>query len=397
MTKTILYLQYMPSESARRKLLGAQQYASKHNWSINVIEDCRQIADVSRILDLWRPDGCIADCAGISNAFSPKVFSQTPSVFLNRAVDSPRDRIASVFHSQRRSAIAASKEIIRLGRRHFAFVSLHSRTAWSGIRRGTFSKMLALHGLTPNVFEADMLGATPKERIQSDLQRFLANLPKPAGIFAANDTAAREVISAANALGVPVPDALAVVGIDNNELVAANVTPSLSSVEINFAEAGFMAAQLLDRQMSAPGIRMKNLFFGPIHVVRRASTSPLKRHDSCVEAARERIIRDAATGLTAADIARLFPCSRRMAEMRFRAVTGTSIGDAIHEARFAMVLSLLKRRGIRLDAIADLTGWKSAAALRQYFKRKTGVSMREHRKRHASALGRASHAETRPF
>ena len=127
---------------------------------------------------------------------------------------------------------------------------------------------------------------------------------------------------------------------------------------------------------------LKNIFFGPMHVVRRASTSPLKRHDSYVEAARERIIRDAATGLTAADIAQLFPGSRRMAEKRFRSATGTSIGDAILEARFAMVLSLLRHRDIQLDAIADLTGWKSAAALRQYFKRKTGVSMREHRKRY---------------
>ena len=393
MAKTILYLQYLPSESARRKLLGVQQYASQHSWSINVVEDCRQVADVSQLLKLWRPDGCIADCAGVSHAFQPKVFSRTPSVFLNRAVDTPTDHIASVFHSQRRSAIAASKEIIGLGRSHFAFVSLFSRTVWSGIRRGTFSKMLAIHGLTPKVFETDIMGTVPKTRMQSALQRFLANLPRPAGVFAVNDTTAREVISAANALRIPVPDELAVVGIDNNELVAAHVTPSLSSVEINFTEAGFLAAQLLDRQMAAPDIRLKNIFFGPIRVVRRASTAPLKRYDPCVEAARERIIRDAATGLTAADIVQLFPCSRRMAEIRFRHATGMSIGDAIHEARFENVLSLLKHRDIRLDAIADLTGWKSAAALRQYFKRRTGVSMREHRKRLANASERASHAE----
>ena len=124
-------------------------------------------------------------------------------------------------------------------------------------------------------------------------------------------------------------------------------------------------------------------------------TSPLRRRDSCVEEARERIIRDAATGLTAADIVRLFPCSRRMAEKRFRAATGTSIGDAIHEARFATVLSLLRNRDIRLDAIADLTGWKSPAALRQYFKRKTGVPMREHRKLHTGAAFAAHQATPR--
>ena len=374
----------MPSESARRKLQGVQQYASRHDWSVNVVEDCRQVANVSRLLRLWRPDGCIADCAGVGSAFPPKVFRGIPSVFLNRAVGDPLDGIASVFHSQRRSAIAASKEIIRLGRSHFAFVSLYSHTAWSAIRRGTFSKMLSIHGLTPMVFEADM-DAAQTTRIQVRLKRFLANLPRPASVFAVNDTTAREVISAANALGIAIPDELAVVSIDNHELIASRVTPSLSSVEINFTEAGFLAAQMLDRQMAEPGARMKNIFFGPMRVVRRASTSPLKRRDPCVEAARERIIRDAATGLTAADVARLFPCSRRMAEMRFRAATGTSIGDAIHDARLSTVLSLLSHGDVQLDAIADLTGWKSPAALRQYFKRKMGVSMREHRKRQSGA------------
>lgn len=381
MARTILYLQYLPSESARRKLQGAQQYAYRQGWSINIVEDCSRVANVSRLLDIWRPDGCIVDCAGIRKAFSPKAFGRTPVVFLNRAADDPPDRIASVYHNQRQSAIAASKEIIRLGRSHFAFVTFSSRAAWSDMRRGVFARMLSMHGIVPEVFKADVMGTTSRTRIQSDLRRFLSNLPKPAGVFAANDTTAREVISTANALGIRIPDDLAIVSIDNHEFIAPHVTPSLSSVEINFTEAGMLAAQLLDRQMNAPGVRQKNVFFGPLRVVRRASTTPLRRHDSCVEAARERILRDAAAGLAAADVARSFPCSRRMAEIRFRRATGMSIGDAIHEARFTVVLSLLKRDDIRLDAIANLAGWKSSAVLRQYFKRKTGLSMRDWRAR----------------
>ena len=379
MPKTILYLQYVPSESARKKLQGVQKYATKTGWSINIIEDCRRISDVSRLLDLWKPDGCIADCAGLDNAFSAESFGATPTVFLNRSAGDPSDRIASVFHSQRRSAIAASKEIIRLGLRHFAFASLFRQTTWSDIRKGVFSKILALHGFVPDVFLGDIMGTTSQARLHGDMRNFIESLPKPSGVFAANDTTAREVISAAKALGFSIPDELAIVSIDNNELIAGNMTPSLSSVEINFTEAGFLAAQLLDRQMDKPGKKLKNVFFGPLRVVRRTSTMPLKRKDAYVEAARERIMRDVATGLTAADITKMFPCSRRMAEIRFRQSTGMSIGDAIHESRFTLVLSFLKREDIQLDAIADLTGWKSSAVLRQYFKRKTGMSMREYR------------------
>ena len=68
-----------------------------------------------------------------------------------------------------------------------------------------------------------------------------------------------------------------------------------------------------------------------------------------------------------------------MAEIRFRNATGTSIGDAIHDAMFESVLLLLRRKDIQLEAIADLTGWKSPAVLRQYFKRRTGLSMQDWR------------------
>lgn len=381
MIKTILHLQYVPSESARHKQQGVQKYAGKRGWAVNIIEDCRRVTDISRLLKLWKPDGCIADCAGVSNAFKPKDFGSTPVVFLNRSAGEPSDHIASIYHNQRQSALAAAKEIIRLGRSHFAFISLYGNSTWSNIRKGVFSRILALHGFAPAVFTADILNATSQTLIQKDLRNFLERLPKPSGVFAANDTTAREVISTANALGLSIPDDLAVVSIDNNELIAANMTPSLSSVEINFNEAGFLAAQLLDQQMQMPGVKLKNIFFGPLRVVRRASTDPLRRRDACVEAARERIIHDAATGLTAAEVAQMFPCSRRMAEIRFRKATGMSIGDAILEARLAVVLSLLKRKDVMLETIADLAGWKSPAVLRQYFKRKTGTTMREWRNR----------------
>ena len=379
MEKSVLYLQYAPSESARRKLQGVQKYAGKHGWSVTVIEECRRIPDISRILTLWRPNGCIADCSGISKAFSPRAFGKTPVVFLNRATDDPRDHVTSVYHNQRQSALAASKEIIRLGRSHFAFVSLIGNTTWSNMRRDVFAKILAMHGMVPEVFTANIMKAAALARIQRDLRSFLSDLPKPSGIFAVNDITAREVISAANRLGISIPDDLAIVSIDNHESIAPHVTPSLSSVEINFTEAGFLAAQLLDRKMSESGIRLKSIFFGPLRVVRRASTTPLRRRDRCVEEARERIIRDATTGLTAADVVKMFPCSRRMAEIRFRNATGTSIGDAIHDAMFESVLLLLRRNDIQLEAIADLTGWKSPAVLRQYFKRRTGLSMRDWR------------------
>ena len=176
MSRTILYLQYTPSEKKKKKMQGVQQYANRRGWSVNIVEDCRRVANVSRLLDIWQPDGCIADCAGVSKAFAPKPFGKTPVVFLNRAADDPPDCIASVYHNQRQSALAASKEIIRLGRSHFAFVSLFDNTAWSNIRRNVFGKILAMHGMVPKVFTANIMDASSLTSAKSALRSFLSEL-----------------------------------------------------------------------------------------------------------------------------------------------------------------------------------------------------------------------------
>ena len=99
-------------------------------------------------------------------------------------------------------------------------------------------------------------------------------------------------------------------------------------------------------------------------------------YDQKCAAAFDMIRRRACEGISAAEVAKTFECSRRNAEYRFRAATGKSILQAIRDVRLEKAKSLLKGRKIHLDAVASACGYKSTAVFSAFFKSETGLSPR---------------------
>ena len=87
----------------------------------------------------------------------------------------------------------------------------------------------------------------------------------------------------------------------------------------------------------------------------------------------------ACEGLKPRDVFALFTRSRRSVELKFKAITGHSVQEAINLARLERVKELLAREDVKLDSIAGRCGWKSAAQLRVFFRAVEGVSLREWR------------------
>ena len=88
------------------------------------------------------------------------------------------------------------------------------------------------------------------EREQPDLHRWL-RLPRPVGLMACNDDRGREVLEACRVGGLHVPEEMAVVGVDNDELLCELADPPLSSVALNAEAGGYRVAALLDQMMRA--------------------------------------------------------------------------------------------------------------------------------------------------
>jgi LacI family transcriptional regulator len=171
-----------------------------------------------------------------------------------------------------------------------------------------------------------------------------------------------------------VPDDVAVIGIDNDDELCERSSPTISSIDPDFIASGRLAGEALDRLMSHPAPVPKHIMYPPLLLVRRESTRRFSRHDANVARAVERIRKEACDGLTAGEVVKDFPCSRRMAELRFRSLIGRSILQEIRRVRLETAQHLLGNSALGIDFIADKCGYASLSAFSVFFHQETGVS-----------------------
>lgn len=377
---TVLVFRTTGLECWHHKLEGMRPFAHARGWRLQVIDGDTSAKQVADLLDFWAPLGCIVEADGGDTRLRPRHFRGTPVVFLDHSPDIAGEGASVVRHDSAEIARVAAKELLRLDYHDYALVGWFSQAYWMLDKLEAFQSVLELHGKRVHVFEpeaGDRGGATS---LQRRLRSWLRRLPKPCGLFGVNDYIAERALSAAAALGYAVPEELAFVGADNDELICETTRPSLTSVLPDFKATGRMAAELLAAKIDDPAAPAVLRVVPPLGIVRRQSTRLFKRSDADVQAAMELIRRIAADGVKARDVLATFPCSRRQAEIRFRALTGHSVLEEIQDTRFARALDLLKNPNVALGAIAGRSGWPSELVLERFVRKRTGKTMSEIRR-----------------
>ncbi len=113
----------------------------------------------------------------------------------------------------------------------------------------------------------------------------------------------------------------------------------------------------------------------------RESTRGSGRHDPHILAAVERIRREACDGLSAREVIAAAPGSRSLFNLRFREAMGHSVLDEIRHVRLEKVETLLASTDTPINALASLCGWGTDGSLKRFFLSRTGMTMREWRRR----------------
>lgn len=315
--------------------------------------------DVAELLSFWRPDGCIVN----NDRLPEKLFADFPAVFCHRLPETFLPRHAYISYDEKAMSEAAARELLSLDLATYAFVPSPMNDYWSQTREQHFVHMLGLNGHGIAVFRHPGRRKSPPKR-QAHLADWLADLPKPAGVFAANDIVAATVISACAHRKLGIPEDVAVIGVDNIESICETVRPSLSSVAADVVVRRDASYQLLSRLISGEPLESRQVKVKPLGVVRRASTLHFKKVDPAVLAACDLIRRRACEGLKARDVAATFPCGRRMAEIRFRAILGHSILDEIRAVRRAKAREATASLRIHSrDEIAASCGYSSWSSI----------------------------------
>ena len=178
---------------------------------------------------------------------------------------------------------------------------------------------------------------------------------------------------------ISVPDEIAVIGVDNDQVICDFCQPPLSSVIPAAERIGFEAAGMLDRLMKGETLAERQVRIRPLGVAGRQSTDVMAIDDGDVVAALK-IIRDrACVGLSVADILREVPIARSSLERRFRKTVGRSPQAEIRGVQMKRARQLLCETDLTLTQIASLTGFKHSEYFSVVFKREVGQTPGQYR------------------
>lgn len=260
------------------------------------------------------------------------------------------------------------------GFRHFAAYSQRNEQFFVE-RVANFKKVVRSYGHRCLELPEDHPERVPDwEQSQARLIRWIAQLPKPVGIFASTDQLGVRLLEACQTAGVAVPEEVAVVGAENEETLCSFTTPPLSSVRYDGHAVGFAAAELLDRLMRGQSARTKPVLLAPKGIEVRGSSGERVLRDRLVARAVALIREGATRGLDVNELAAQLGASRSTLDRRMKAALKRTPKDEILRVRFREVERLLRETNLTIDLIAEQTGFTHSHYLQAAFKARTKLT-----------------------
>lgn len=359
---------------ARDLLHGIHDWVGRYgHWSLRLAAPARH-AGALDWLKSWRGDGIIArvDAEPIARVLRQTRLPVVDVSAARRKSDFPRISI-----DNRAVAEMAAQHLSTKRFPNYAFCG-DARFFWSRERGNAFRRALAHRG-APCV-EFPERGPGGGAQGMRRLARWLKALPKPVAVFACYDTRAHEVIEACRQSGLDVPGEVAVLGVDDDELICEFSDPPLSSVLPDARRTGFEAAALLSRLMAGDEhAQAVSPDVPPVRVVERRSTEADAVADPHVVTALRYIRTHACDGIDVSDVLRAVPVSRTLLERKFVKTVGVTPHRMIKRRQLERVCQLLAESDLPIALIADATGFESASYLSAVFRRELKQSPREYR------------------
>lgn len=276
----------------------------------------------------------------------------------------------------------AAEHLLERGLRHFAFCGyqrdLHPKL---DLRGDCFQQCIEQAGYhCERLPEVRRRRPRSWEQQQAWIASWLAELPKPIGILAANDDRGLQLLDACRRSHIAVPDQVAVLGVDNDEYLCALSLPSLSSIDVNSEETGYQAAALLDRLMDGkrPPKRLPEI--RPAGVIVRCSTDVLATNDAELVRAFRFIREHACRPIRPDAVAQHVSISRSSLERRCRSVLGRSLHQEIRKVQIDRARTLLADTDLPIKQVALRAGFKNVQYLTRVFGSIVGQPPAEYRR-----------------
>ncbi|MDR3459726.1 MAG: XylR family transcriptional regulator [Verrucomicrobiae bacterium] len=275
-----------------------------------------------------------------------------------------------------------ANHFLERGFHHFAFCGF-SKELWAEQRRDGFCAVVGKEGAPVPVYESPWRGSTVSrwDLEMEHIGKWLSDLPKPIGIMACNDARALHLLDACHQTGILVPEEVAVVGVDNEEIFCELCNPALSSVTPDAERIGYHAAELLDQLMSGQSPPSQRILIDPLHIVTRRSSDTLAIKDRSVATALRFINEQALHGCTVTDVINSVRVSRSFLERKFRQHLKRSPQAEIRRVQGSRIKQLLTETNFTLERISELSGFEHPEYMSVVFKRLFDQTPGQYRKK----------------
>jgi LacI family transcriptional regulator len=376
------------TEYGRGLLRGILKYVRLHGpWSLSVAPG--HLDQSLPAMAWWKGTGVIARVR--TPEMAKWVLSTRLPLVVSSVLESqpfsPNGGYGEIRTDSEAIARMGAKHLLDAGLRRFAFCGFANHQ-WSAAREQVFTSMVTEAGYECSALRISSANWMKRPNWMESwahdrpiLADWLRSLPKPVGLMAANDACGREVLQVCTAERIQVPDEVAVVGVDNDEMMCELSMPPLSSVALDVDKAGYEAARLLDALMRRQTVTERVVRVKATHVVHRRSSDVIVQEDEVVGGALRYIRERARQPVSVSEVAAALGISRRTLERRFVAALGRTILDEITRCHLARARQLLVETDLPCYRIAAESGFGSLKSFNRAFSQKeklTPLRFRQH-------------------
>jgi len=202
-----------------------------------------ETAAIERLLE-QRVEGLIYAATWHRGVSIPDIALEVPTVLVN--CFDVEERFPAVVPDERIGGYRATERLLQAGHRRIGFINLDA-----GIPAAVGRREGYLHALRERHIDADaaleVVGHATADGGFSAAENLLDLPLPPTAIFCANDRMAMGAYDAIKERGLRIPEDVAVIGFDNQELIASYLRPKLTTVALPFEQMGAMGVDLLAR------------------------------------------------------------------------------------------------------------------------------------------------------
>ena len=365
------------SEYGRGIIEGVWQYAQQHGpWLLEMQPD--EPDENTNLPRGWTGDGMIASVQTSRLAEKLRTLG-VPVVNVSgsrrEGIDFPR-----VTSDAKAVVRIAVRHLQEKGLRQFAFCGEPERP-FLDFWTVAFREVMADAGMEAVVYQPSArLGAkATAEARHKDRRRWIASLPKPVGLIGWATGICRHIAMACTELGVMVPEQVAILSLETEDLLGRVVHPPISGVDIPVRRIGYEAAAQLDRMLHGKAPEPFETRLHPLGVTSRQSTDLVACDDPHVQQVL-RFIRDHAhEGIDVRTVLKAVPMARRSLERRFQELIGRSPAEEIRRVKIDKVRQLLDTTNMAIPDIAEACGFKYAEHMIPLFKKHNGSTPSRYR------------------